>query len=300
MAAFSLQSYPETELNAYALAHPEFFQVIHLSQITVTSSEQEAQQIRSTIEAGTVTFEEAARTHSQDAYAERGGDMGIRMAYEFNADVPDTGDRDDLMKLAKGALSPIVKVATGWAFYRVEDDPRPADTSDAGLLEKIRSYIMNYERGQVEDFFLKEADAFSAEVTEQGFDEALSQRGLEKRHLGPLPINYGGTPLFNSLANSAVSEIANADTNENFWQTAFSTPLLTPSKPLVIGTHVVVLYPLEETQADETNTAYMETAYTSYLLSYFMEENLRTYFLNNKKLEDRFWDAYTKYIQPVN
>ena len=140
---------------------------------------------------------------------------------------------------------------------------------------------MSYERGQVEDFFLNQADAFIGEVNEYGFDEALNQRSLEKRTFGPLPINYGGAPLFNSLAYSSVPEISNAGTNENFWQTAFSTPLLTPSKSLVIGNNVVILYPLEETEADERNTEYIETAYSSYLLSSFMDENIRAYFLNN-------------------
>lgn len=299
LASFSLQNYPETEINAYALAHPELFQVTHLSQITITNSEREAQQVRASIQEGTTTFEDAARTHSQDAYAEKGGDMGMRMSYEFS-DVPEGTERNALMKLVKGDLSPLIKVTTGWAFYRAEEEPRQADTSDAGLLEKIRIYIMTYERGQVEDFFLSQADTFIEEVKALGFDEALNQRGLKKQNFGPLPLNYGGTPLFNSLTNAGVPEIAQANTNENFWQTAFSTPLLTPSKSFVVDNNVVVLYPLEETQADETNTAYMETAYTSYLLSYFMEENIRMYFLNSKKFEDHFWDVYTKYFQPVN
>lgn len=303
MVAFPLQTYPDTEISAYAAAHPDLFKVTHLSQITITSSEREAKQILTTIQEGTATFEDTARSHSQDGYADKGGDMGIRMAYEFNADVPDPAERESLMKLAKGELSGLLKVkindTDGWAFFRVEDDPLPADTSDSGLLEKIRSYIMTYERGQVEDFLLNQADTFIAAVKENGFEEALLQSALEKRTFGPLPINYGGAPLFNSLAYSGVSEIANAEKNENFWQIAFSTPLNTPSKSFVLENNVVVLYPLEETAANERNTEYMESNYGSYLLPSFLDENIRDYFLRSKKLQDRFWDTFTK-IYAVN
>jgi hypothetical protein len=304
MVVFPLQNYPDTEISAYAAAHPDLFKVTHLSQITIMSSEREAQQIRTTIQEGTSTFEDAARSHSQDSYAEKGGDMGIRMAYEFVSDVPDPAERESLLNLAKGELSGLVKVSInnneGWAFFRAEDAPLPADTNDPGLLEKIRSYIMTYERGQVEDFLLNQADTFIAEVNEKGFDEALLQRSLEKRTFGPLPINYGGIPLFNALAYSGAPEIVNGEKNENFWRIAFSTPLLTPSKSLVIENNVVVLYPLEETEANERNAEYIESNYGSYLLPSFLDENIRAYFLGSKKFEDRFWDTYTKYIYAVN
>lgn len=300
MAAFPIRSYPDAEINAYAADHKDLFMVTHLSRITITTNEREARQIHASVQEGTSTFEDAARTHSKDTYAEKGGDMGIRMAYEFIAEVPDAAERESLMKLVKGELSALVKVSNGWAFFRAEDAPRQADTGDAALVEKIRSYIMTFERGRVEDFFLNQAEQFIAEVQEYGFDEVLSQREIEKRSFGPLPINYGNTQLFSAVTSSSVSEISGAGYNESFWQTAFSTPLLTPSSPLVIGDNVVVLYPTEETAEDAINTGYMETAYSSYWLNSFINQNIRAYFLNNEKLDDRFWESYFKYVQTAN
>ncbi|MDR3342929.1 MAG: SurA N-terminal domain-containing protein [Treponema sp.] len=300
MAAFPLSDYPDTEVIAYTLSNPGLFQVTHLSKIAINSSEREARQILATVQEGTQTFEDAARTHSQDGYAEKGGDMGIKLAYELSTEVPDATERESVIGLAKGAYSPIVKVPSGWAFFRAEDAPHPADTGDAALVAKIRVYITEFERGRMEDFFVNQADALIGLINASGFDAALAQQGLSKRHFGPLPLNYGRVALFTSLASFSVSELTDAVSNENFWQTAFSTPLNTPSKPLVIGNNVVVLYPLEETPADETNAGYIETAYSSYWLSYILDQNVHSYFLTNEKLEDRFFDAFFKYIQPLN
>ncbi|MDR2393648.1 MAG: SurA N-terminal domain-containing protein [Treponema sp.] len=300
MAVLPLRGYPDTELIAYVTAQEALFRVTHLSRITITSNEREAQQILNTVTDGTSTFEDAAQTYSQDTYAERSGDMGVKMAYELNSEVPDEQARESLVHLAKGALSPLVKVPTGWAFFRAEEDPYAADTGDAALLEKIRTYIMEFERGRVEDYFIAEAEAFRDAVTESSFADALIQKGLLERNFGPLPLNYGEVPIFTGLSSFSVPELSGAGSNEHFWQTAFATPLNTPSLPLVIGNTVVVLYPTEEIGEDETNGEYIETAYASYWMSSFINQNLRDYFLTSKKLDDRFFDIYFRYIQPLD
>ncbi|MDR3335306.1 MAG: SurA N-terminal domain-containing protein [Treponema sp.] len=298
MAAFPLSDYPDEELTAYAVANPQLFQVTHLSRITINTNEREARQILSTVQEGTQTFEDAAKTHSQDTYADRGGDLGIKLAYELATEVPDAQEREALIGLAQGAYSAIVKVPSGWAFFRAEEAPHPADIGT--VLQKIRSYIMEFARGQVEDFFITQAEDLIRAVNEQGFDEALVEKGLSKKSFGPLPLNYGRVAIFTSLSSFSVPELNDAVSNENFWQTAFSTPLNTPSKPLVIGTHIVVLYPHEEGPADETNAEYIETAYASYWLSYIMDQNIRSYFMNSEKLKDQFTEAFFKYIYPLD
>jgi hypothetical protein len=300
MAVLPLHGYPAGELAAYAQSQEALFRVTHLSRITITSTEKEATQILSRITEGSSTFEDAAQTYSQDAYAERGGDMGVKMAYELRSEVNDEQDREALLRLAKGELSSVMQVPSGWAFFRAEAVSYPADTGDGALLEKIRSYVMEYERGRVEDYFIREAEAFRAAVTENGFADALIQKGLLERTFGPLPINYGEVPIFTALSSFSVTELSGAAANEHFWQTAFSTPLLTPSAPLVLGNTVVVLYPTEETTEDDLNAEYIETAYASYWMSAFINQNVRSYFLTNKKLDDRFFDVYFKYIQPLD
>ncbi|MDR0644116.1 MAG: peptidylprolyl isomerase [Treponema sp.] len=297
MVAFSLSNYPDSEVIAFANANSSLFKSTHLSKIAM-KSEKEAQQILQNIKDGTATFEDSARTQSQDTVtAEKGGDMGVKMSFELRSDIPDEDARSVVLDLTKGSFSNIIKAGEMWTFFRAEEDPKPANVTDAEILRKIRSYVMDFERGGVEDYFIKEAEDFAASSTTNGFDIALAEKSLEKKHFGPIPINFGGEQLLPPL-DSSVSELSDAASNENFWQTAFSTPLNTTSKPFVIGNNVLVLYPLEETPADETNAGYIETAYSSYWLSYTMEQKIRSFFTTNAKLKDNFSDVYFKYLQP--
>jgi hypothetical protein len=298
MAAFPLSSYPDAEVTAYAAANPELFRVTHLSKITINASEREAQQVFASIQDGTITFEDAAKTHSQDSYAEKGGDMGVKLAHELSAEAPGAEDREKLLALGKGDYSDIIKLDSAWAFFRAEDAVSPADTGDPDTVEKIRSYITNFERGRMEDWAVARAEEFILQVQESGFDGAVIEQSLEKRHFGPISVNYGELDLFTTLASLSVGELSGAASDENFWRAAFSTPLNTPSAPLVQGNNVLVLFPLEESPADESASQYIESLLSSYWLSSNAEQSVRSFFLNNEKLEDRFFDTFLRYFWP--
>jgi hypothetical protein len=306
LAAFPLDSFPDEEVAAYAESEPDLFRMIHLSRITVTSSDREAQQVLDAVKNGTQTFEEAARTQSQDSYAERGGDVGIQMAYELISDVPDSAERDSVIATAAGEYSPLVKVPSGWAFFRADEEPRAVDLEDPANLAKIRSYLRNFERGRMEDWLFAQAQLLIDAVGEEGFDEALEERGLRKRDFGPLPLNYGGVAitdsaqgrnLFPALSAEQISELVPAESNENFWRAAFFTPLETPSEPLVVGDNVLVLYPREEITRDEADTEGIITFYSTWVSS-GAEASLRSYFLNNDKLENNFFATYLRFLLP--
>jgi hypothetical protein len=296
MAAFPLSSYPDAEIAAYAAENPDLFRFAHLSRITLSSSEAEARTVLNSIQDGTATFEEAAGTHSQDGYADRGGDMGLKMIYELTTEIPDAGARNAVTALSEGEYSSIVKVPAGWAFFRAEAAPYAADLADSGNLSKIRNYLLDLERGRVEDWLIAQAETFIARVKEDGFDAAAEAQGLTKQSFGPIPLNYGGVDLFGSLRSTGVQELASADFNENFWRAAFFTPLETPSIPMVLGSSVVVLYPREESPAEESAVETVKSIYSSYWLSYNAEMGLRNYFLRSDKFEDRFFDAFYKFI----
>jgi hypothetical protein len=215
--------------------------------------------------------------------------MGIKMAFELESEVPEAEEREALVRLEKGALSDIFNVSSGWTFFRAEESPSPVDISVAANVDKIRYYIQDRERGRVEDYLIAQADELVASSAEIGFDEALLQKSLEKRSIGPLPLNYGNVDLFPALSYFA-TDLADADSNDTFWRAAFFTPLLTASQPLVIGNNVLVLYPREET--DEVETEMIENYYPTYYLSYLMDRSIRSHFINNEKLEDNFYNIY--------
>jgi hypothetical protein len=307
MVAFPLTSYPDSEVAAYFNENPGLFRVTHLSKITVVSSETETQRILDSIRNGETSFEDAARTYSQDSYADRGGDLGLKMVHELVTEVPNAEDRESLAALANGDYSPVYRLENGWAFFRCEAAAYPADISDSANLEKVRNYLMNNERGRVEDWVFDLAENFVNLVRDNDFDTAALMRGLEKKSFGPLAINYGerrslsvyyggsssdGVDLFTALSSFSIDELYLAGSAENFWRAAFFTPIGSPANPIVVGNNVLVLYPVEELPPETEGADSIKNMYTAYWVSYNMEQSLKPFFLRSKKFQDRFGEAF--------
>ena len=292
MVSFNISTYPDSEIIAFAEENPDLFKVCSLSRITVYSGEREARQILASIEKGEMSFEDAARASSQDFDAERGGEMGSRMAYELEYIIPAESDRAAVANLSQGGISDVIMVGErSWAFFRSDEDPRPADLEDSSVMAKIRSYIFTYERGRAEDWLIDRANEFVAVVNESGFSFAVLSSSLQRQSFGPLPLNYGDLDMFPSLATSGISELQNAGRNELFWRAAFSTPLGTPSAPVVAGDSVMVVYPIEEVESDLGTADYLGSYFES-VLSRYGDDAVREYFLNNSKLDNRFAEVY--------
>jgi hypothetical protein len=298
IAIFPLSSYPAEEITAFAADNQDLFKTVHLSKITINSNEREIRQILTAVEEGSQSFEEAARTHSQDNFAESGGDMGIKMAYELTEEIPDDLERESVLSLARGAVSPIVKVPSGWAFYRAEETPAPADINDPDTVEKIRTYLTVFRRGIMEDWLIEQAEQFIALAEEKGFDTAAGELGWAKQNFGPVALNYGNFNLFKSLSTDTVPELASASSNENFWRTAFSTPPQSPSTPFMLGDNALVLFPLEENTLEESDIESIVSSFTSYWINNNTDQNIRNSFIRSEKLEDNFWTTYFRYLQP--
>ena len=297
LAVFPFSSYPDSEVLSYAQANASLFRITRLSRITINSGEREAKQILDSVKNGVSTFEEAAKTSSQDEYAEKGGDMGIRMAHEFMAEISDEQARENVISLPKGEVSDLVKVLSGWAFFRAEEAVQPMDTNDPSQKERIRSYIMRNVRGRAEDWLMAEAEKFTAQVKEKGFDQAISEGNITRRSFGPIPLNYGNLALFGTVKSAGVPEVENAGTNQFFWKAAFSTPLKSPSNPFVFDNSVLVLYPLEESTAEESDINFIE-AYYPYRINESFDQQIRSYFMDSKKLDDRFNETFGRLWSP--
>ena len=297
MAVFSVDSFPASEYEVYAQERSDLFRSVHLSMISIGSGEREAQRILASIIDGETTFEDAAMAFSRDAYAERGGDMGIRLMYELDWDIPEQDVRDAIAALASGEFSDVMRSGDGWVFFRVEEAVQDADLSDETVMDKVRSYLRNFERGRMENWAIDQAEEFIALANEIGFEDALSQHNMESRSFGPVPLNYGNVDLFPTLASQSVTELSNSASDHNFWSVAFSTPVNTPSTPVVQGSNVLVIYPADETEIDEFRTESIVSAVNSYWLDLNTEQSLFQYYINSPKMDDRFMDAYFRYFR---
>jgi len=302
MVYFKVDDYPDSEYLAYARDHSDLFDSIHLSRITV-GSEREAGRILASISDGTITFEDAARIQSQDNYANAGGDMGIRYVYEIQGEIPDEADRLMVLGLGMGELSGLVHAGDNWHIFRIEGELKQADFEDEAVMERVRAYLRDFERGRMEDWAIGQANEFIAEAKESGFENASRWRLKERFKFGPLPINYGGLDLFTALESFSISGFSDQDIqsmsrNENFWKIAFKTDIQTPSEPLVQGSNVLVLFPLEQTNADEEAVERIVSYYSSYWAGFIAQRSIQYYFLTGvkDKMEDNFWEVFFRDI----
>lgn len=303
MVSFNVDDYPEEEYLAYGEENANLFRSIHLSVITIGSSEREAKKILDSIKDGASTFEDAARARSQDSYADRGGDMGNKYSYELEAEIHPIEDRERVFNLRRGDYSDVIKIGDNWAFFRVEEEITAADFSDPLVMERVRAYIRNYDRGRMEDYAITIAREFISEAIEDGFDNASRWRNLQKHNFGPIPINYGGVDLFAQLQSFTIPDLtpqnmSDLASNENFWKTAFSTETNTPSEPLVQGDKILVFYPVEQIDVEESTLENLAQMYSSYWQNYIAEQSIQFYFLNNERMDDRFWDTYFRIFMP--
>jgi hypothetical protein len=299
VAIFPFSSYPDSEVISFTQANPELFRVTRLSRISITSGERDAMRVLETVRSGFTTFEEAARANSQDWAADRGGDLGMLLAFELDYEILDAQDRQRVANLARGEISDIVATSNGWSFYRADEAGQPADVSDITQIERIRNYIMSNFRGRVEDWLLLEAERFTTRAREMGFSEAAEAENIYKNSFGPIPQNYGDSVLFSSVSSSGISELSGASQNTLFWRNAFSTPVNTIAEPIVVDENIIVLLPLEEVDEEESEIEYIKSFY-SYYVSSSTETSYRAYFLENEKFDDRFYDMFWKIYDPYD
>jgi len=296
MTVFNVDAFPEEEYEAYAREHSNLFRGARLSMITISSNEREARQVLDSIKNGETTFEDAARAHSKDIYADRGGDMGMKMFHELSVDIPEDETREIVISLAKGDYSNVIKTAAGWFFFRCEEAAQEPDLSDPAVMEKVKAYLRNFERGRMENWAIDKANDFIALVNEHGFDDALALQGLPSRSFGPIPINFGNMDLFTTLQSQSVAELAGSAENENFWKAAFSTPVGKPSQWIVQGGNVLVLFPIGELEAEASRQEAIASNYSAYWLDYRIGQSMEGSFLNSPKMEDKFMDVYFRYF----
>ena len=294
---FPMSTYPDSEVSAFVSAQMDLFRNIRLSRITVSSSEADAKKVLASVVAGTLSFEEAAKSHSKDDLADKGGDMGFKYAFELKTEIADDAPRNAILSLAKGSLSEVIKVANGWAFYRCEEAAKTADPSDAALLIRARDYLTRFERGRMEDWLLAKAGTFVETAKTGGFTATAAGAGLEVKKFGPLPLNYGDVEIYRSIQSFNLPELAGASTNTAFWTEAFSTKPGSVTKPVSVGDDILVLNVLEETKPLDEATSIIDFYYP-YVISQYADTRVKNYYMSSDKLKDDFYQAFIKYILP--
>ena len=161
----------------------------------------------------------------------------------------------------------------------------PANFNDEAMLETLNAYMVSYEAGLIEDYFINLAEDFANDAVAQGFDAAAKKYGVESTEIGPFPINYGNSPMFSYLPTEAA--LASASTSDSFFETAFGLSQNEISRPVVLGSNIVVLKYLGEENGEPVDDfTYM---YYSSLMNNYEVQHATVY---SDKVENNVLEAY--------
>jgi hypothetical protein len=297
--SMAYNAYPTEELSRYGEANAADFRRIDLSRIRLTGSSEAAAQIHQLITSGTATFEDQARAHSQDGFAEQGGDVGFRYFFEIASDFDDREKAEQIFALADGTVSQVLENRfENRIIYRADSIVIAPDFSDESTLEIVRAYLNQNERGLIEDYFLARADQFSVAASQSDFQTAANELDLTVHTTDWFPINYqNATSLRRVTATENPELLSNASAFEQFFLQGFA--LQRPgdvSVPIRLQNSVVVLRLLEERDSPPENLR--NTAGDS-MFKWFslraIDSDLKVrVFSNQQQFSDNFDEAFAQ------
>lgn len=297
--AVPFASYPDEERAAFAEANADSFRRARLSKVTVSSSEKDAKQILAQVRSGALSFEDAAKNHSKDPYASKGGDMGLRYAWELAGDLKDAAALGAVLALPAGSVSDVVETIAGaWAFYRVEEAPSRPDLASAELLKSVSDYMNRNEKGRIEDWAIARATSFAA-AAKADFAAAAAAAGYSVKATSPFPLNYGDAldigyfSLLGSLDAETLPELRGADSNERFLQAVFSLEAGEVSAPVVHNDNAIVIRVKEINTAADGELDLLE-AYYPMVVQQNASSELASAILADPLLKDDFIAAFSR------
>jgi peptidyl-prolyl cis-trans isomerase D len=294
--SFSFASYPQERVRSFAEQNRDRFRRIKLSSILVKTSERDAQEVRRKLTDRTSSFEELARTHSKDAYAEKGGDMGWRYFFDLEADFDKPEAVEKVFALQEGEISPVLHNKYGWAIYRCDSPSLNIDLENPEALQEVRNYVMRYEKGMVEDYTVQQADSFRARVRDVGFLGATLERGSRVAVTEFFPINFQGF-YFMAPVRSATQgfDLSAAASSEDFFVKAFALPPKGVSEPILLDDQVIVLELAEVRQAPKSEMDILSD-YVNYYAQQSLEQDLQNTLLDPQNIQDDFNSTFYQHI----
>ena len=288
MVSFSKDNYPESELVAFAKKNPDLFVKHNISAIT-GDDEASLKSVLDQINKNEITFEDAVTNYSTLRTTEENGKFKNNFKYQLKVILTSENDLNTVLNLKAGELSGVLKTASGYAIFRGDGENTPADFTDETMLDTVNTYMITYESGIIEDYFINLAQDFTTDAVALGFDAAAAKYDVTSTKIGPFPINYGNSAMFSYLPTEAA--LQSATSSDEFFETAFGLGENEISSPMVFGDYIVVLKHLAEEEGSPVDDfTYMY--YTAMIDQYEIQNAV----LYSDKVENNVLDIYFKQL----
>lgn len=285
MALFNTNDYPENEKLKFAEENKAKFSKFDLSLITVEDKTQ-AEKILKRINNNEITFEDAISEYSLKYFSNTEGKITSAYQYQIENLLVNKDDIAVLSDLPTDSVSDVIETSNSYSVFKKDGETVSADFSEDEYKNLVSTYLRNYERTRIEDYFTSKAQDFILEVAKSDFDAACKALNTENVEIAPFPLNYGSVSVANSLDKS-ITALSDADTNEKFLETAFSLELNQISEPLILGNYIAVLkFTTEENSSNEDESIAISE------ITNLDESSANDYILSGDKLENNFATVY--------
>ena len=298
-----LSSYPAEEVAAWGNKNSDLFRTLGISRITITSSESDAKKVLQQVKDNKLAFEDAAKSHSKDAYADKGGDAGEVAYYVFEEGFSDKANATKVAALKKGEISDVYKIADkAWAFFKINSELSLPDFSKQATLDEAKAYLTEKEKGTLESWAIAKANTIISSPDGEQFQASAKKAGISVKSAGPFIVNIGNPtfyaysqqiPLLQTPFANNDPELQAAEQNEAFMTELFSLAKGKVSKPLVVGESVIVFSVTKDEPATDDETAMVKFAYP-YFHQQTIDTQTRDTFIKSKKLKDNFNTTFFK------
>ncbi|AEC01537.1 peptidylprolyl isomerase [Parasphaerochaeta coccoides] len=295
--SFTTDSYPDALAVEYATQNPEAFSQVGISRITV-ADETLALSLKSQIESGTLSFEDAATANSIDGYAQNGGAAGTFRGYELSQFITQDIDRALVLSSSDGALVGPVAVSLGYALLRIDAAAQEADYSDPGVLSLIKTRIAQADPERMDAVLREEAQTFLTAASATSFVDAAEAASFDVTVVATTPVNVSDSQLmtFSLSTTDPVGFLSIAAEDSTIHKELFTAPSGTTLGPYKAGTTYIVAQTGDDAY-DEDMKSYLDLFYDSpYITQQLVAQDAIGTVLASDKLQDNFMSAFFSHI----
>ncbi len=300
---YNFSDFPLEKAAEYAESNSNLFENATLSKITINTDRKDAEQVLEKLNANPEMFSELAKTQSSDPYADKGGEIGETYYYELKNLISDADAVDAIFSLPMNGISDIVENETTWVIYQVTSEIENLDTSNESSLEKVKTYMSQFEKGIIEDYFTDLAQEFIDIASTSGFENAgiLKNTAVHETNYAPLvygnpSVSYYGQniPVYTQLADTDGNTfLSNASFNEYFLKSINKLENDDVSEPLILNNQIIVMQ-LKDIKEVENNELESIPSMVAYSAQTWQSERERDIVFASDKFEDNFTEVFTR------
>ena len=299
MALFNTSDYPEEEKLKFAKENQAKFNKYDISIVTV-EDKAKAQTVLKRINNNEITFEDAISEYSLNYFTNSEGKVTSAYQYQIENLLVNKDDLAILTDLAVDSVTDVIETSNSFSIFKKNGETKTPDFEIDEYKDLVSTYLRNYEKTRIEDYFTAKANDFIAQAAKSDFDSACTSMNIKNVEIPAFPLNYGSVAIADSL-NTSIEGLSSADTNEKFLETAFILKMNEMSEPMVLNGYVAVIKYISDgkeaevadTNDEETdNSEDDEIADVLSNISDLDQSSANSYILSSDKLENNFAEVY--------